>query len=142
MPVLIRTLLLLIFIIAHHSAWAADITTLKIGSKTVRAEIADTEQSREHGLMERDHLLCTDCGMLFVFDYPGRHGFWMMNTQIPLSIAFIAADGRILNIEEMQANTVDPHYPQGEALYALEMKSGWFTRNNIAPASQVGGLPR
>ena len=119
----------------------AEETILKIGAQTVRAEIADTEQSRERGLMQRDHL-CADCGMLFVFENAGRHSFWMKNTPLPLSIAFIAADGSVINIEEMRPNTTDSHNAQGDALYALEMNSGWFARNSIAPADKVQGLQR
>jgi hypothetical protein len=135
---IIRAVLLLCLTLVLPGAWADEII-LKIGAQTVRAEIANTEQSREHGLMRRDHL-CADCGMLFAFEKAGRYGFWMKNTLLPLSIAFIAADGSIINIEEMQPNTIDIHNAQGEALYALEMNSGWFARNGIAPDSKVQGL--
>jgi uncharacterized membrane protein (UPF0127 family) len=133
-----RIILLLCFACVLPGAWAAEIL-LKIGPHTIHAEIANTQQSREYGLMQRDHL-CADCGMLFVFEQPDRYSFWMKNTLLPLSIAFIAADGSIINIEEMQPNTTDTHNAQGEALYALEMNRDWFTRNHIAPADKVQGL--
>jgi uncharacterized membrane protein (UPF0127 family) len=137
---IIHTILLFFLAFAVPGAWAEEIT-LKIGSQTVQAEIADSEPSRERGLMQRDHL-CDNCGMLFVFETADRVSFWMKNTPLPLSIAFIAADGSIINIDEMMPNTTNIHDSQGEALYALEMNSGWFARNNIAPAAKVQGLRR
>ena len=135
-PALAVLLLCLAFV--PPSAWAEKIT-LKIGKQTVYAEIADTQQSREHGLMQRDHL-CADCGMLFVFERVGRYRFWMKDTPLPLSIAFIAADGGIINIAEMQPYTTDSHGAEGEALYALEMNRNWFARNGIRPSEKVQGL--
>ena len=117
----------------------AEEAMLTIISRTVKAEIADTEQSRERGLMHREHL-CDDCGMLFVFEHADRYSFWMKNTPLPLSIAFISADGSILNIEEMKPNTINAHSSRGDAAYALEMNSGWFTKNNIVPTNIVQGL--
>ena len=87
-------------------------------------------------------LLCANCGMLFIFEKADRYSFWMKNTPLPLSIAFIAADGSILNIEKMQPNTIDTHDALGDALYALEMNSGWFTRNGIKRGIIVQGLRR
>ena len=135
---LTHTILLLCLTLALPPAWAEKIT-LKISKKTVHAEIADTPQSREHGLMQRDHL-CADCGMLFVFEKADRYNFWMKDTPLPLSIAFIAANGAIINIAEMQANTTDSHGAKGDALYALEMPSGWFARNGIMPGHKVRGI--
>ncbi|TXT23885.1 MAG: hypothetical protein FD134_1854 [Gallionellaceae bacterium] len=132
--------LLCCFALALPPAWA-EIVSLKIGKQTVRAEIAHTPQSRERGLMGRDRL-CADCGMLFVFDRAGRYAFWMKNTPLPLSIAFIASDGRILNTAEMQPNTTDPHPAQGDALYALEMNREWFARHGVKPGDKVLGLER
>jgi len=105
-------------------------TVLKINSNSVVAEIADTEHKRERGLMERFDL-CENCGMLFVFDQPQKLNFWMKNTIIPLSIAFIGNDGRILNIDEMVPQTLNGHYSVGLAKYALEMTSGWFAKHQV-----------
>ena len=138
MKKLTGTTLLFCLTLVLPPAWAAQLT-LGIGRQTVHAEIANTPQSREHGLMQRDHL-CANCGMLFVFEKADRYKFWMKNTPLPLSIAFIAADGSILNIAEMQPNTVDPHGAQGDALYALEMNRSWFARNGIKPDDKVLGL--
>jgi len=117
----------------------ADDAILKIGTQTIHAEIADTEESRERGLMQRDHL-CENCGMLFIFEQADRYQFWMKNTPLPLSIAFISADGNIINIDEMLPNTTNTHDAQGKAMYALEMNSGWFSKNHITATDKIQGL--
>ncbi len=119
----------------------ADGLTLRIGKQTVHSEVADTPEAREHGLMGRK-TLCGNCGMLFVFPDAGRYGFWMKNTPLPLSIAFIARDGHIVNIEEMQPYSLDGHYALSDALYALEMNSGWFAAHGIKPGDKVEGVQR
>ena len=118
-----------------------DIASLRIGNRRINVEIASTPQGRERGLMQRDYL-CEDCGMLFIFDKASKYSFWMKDTLLPLIIAFIAADGSVINIEEMQPNTTNTHAAQGEALYALEMNRGWFAKNSIAPASKMQNLKR
>ncbi|MDD5180063.1 MAG: DUF192 domain-containing protein [Gallionellaceae bacterium] len=135
-----RTALLLCLTLALYPAWAGTIT-LSIGKQTVYAEVVDTPQSRERGLMQRDHL-CANCGMLFVFENPGRLSFWMKDTTLPLAIAFIAADGTIVNIEEMQPDTTGSHVAQNDALYALEMNRNWFSKNGIRPDDKVRGIPQ
>lgn len=132
------SILFLSGLLAMQSAWCADIA-LMVGNHRIQAEIADTPQSREHGLMQRDHL-CADCGMLFIFERADRHSFWMKDTPLPLSIAFIAPGGAIINIAEMQPMATDIHSAKGKALYALEMPSGWFARNGIKPGDRVRGV--
>lgn len=132
------SILFLSVLLALQPAWCADIA-LMIGSHRIQAEIADTPESRTSGLMQRDHL-CADCGMLFVFPEAGRYNFWMKNTPLPLSIAFISANGSILDIAEMRPYTTDIHGTQGYALYALEMNSGWFAKNGIRRGDKVHGL--
>ena len=105
------------------------------------AEVAATEQSRTTGLMYR-FSLNPDSGMLFVFGTPQPMTFWMKNTYVPLSIAFIDADGRIVNIEDMAPQTEATHGSRGLALYALEMKKGWFGANGIGPGDRVDGLDK
>jgi hypothetical protein len=78
--------------------------------------------------------------MLFVFPQAGRHKFWMKNTTLPLSIAFIAADCRILSIDEMQPNTTTIHSSASKYLYALEMNKDWFAHHTIKPQECVLGL--
>lgn len=125
----------LLFIPAAH----AESLTLNIGGQTVTAEIADTPESREHGLMQRNRL-CADCGMLFVFPVANTYGFWMKNTPLPLSIAFIAENGCIINMAEMQPYALDIHYAEGNALYALEMSRGWFAAHGVKPGDEVKGI--
>ena len=115
-------------------------TTLTIGTQKLTAEVATSPAQRETGLMNRFSLK-PDHGMLFVFERPGPLSFWMRNTYVALSIAFINADGQIVNIEDMQPQTDDPHWSKGAALYALEMKKGWFAERGIVAGASVKGLP-
>ena len=142
----IRTTLLLYLLAAMAFAWSASLpptktVALHIGMYRVQAEIADTPQSRERGLMQRTQL-CANCGMLFVFEKAAQHGFWMKSTPLPLSIAFIDADGIILNIAEMQPHTTAIHHASGQALYALEMNRGWFAKRGIKRGQKVQILER
>jgi uncharacterized membrane protein (UPF0127 family) len=114
-------------------------TELTINGHRVTAEVATTVATRAVGLMRRFSLR-PDHGMLFVFDAPQPLMFWMKDTYIPLSIAFIGADGRILNIEDMAPQTESPHDSRGPAMFALEMKKGWFAQFAIAPGDRVVGL--
>jgi hypothetical protein len=123
---------------AMQAAWCGEIT-LHIGTHSIRAVVANNSQSRAQGL-KKIAMLCANCGMLFVFPNTGKYSFWMKDTPLPLSIAFIAADGIILNIAEMEANTLQTHDSQGGALYALEMSRGWFAEHHIKPQQNVQGL--
>jgi hypothetical protein len=117
------------------------IVELKIGIYRIQAELADTPKAREVGLMNRASMP-TNSGMLFVFEQLAGHCFWMNNTKIPLSIAFIADDGKIVNIEEMQAGTTNNHCPKAAVRYALEMNKQWFSERVIVPGTVVTGLPK
>ena len=114
---------------------------LKAGIYRIQAELADTPKAREVGLMNRTSMP-TNSGMLFVFEQKAGHCFWMNNTKIPLSIAFIADDGKIVNIEEMQAETTNNHCPKAVVRYALEMNKQWFSERVIVPGTVVNGLPK
>jgi hypothetical protein len=114
---------------------------IHVADKRIRVEIADTHATRETGLMNR-FSIAPDEGMLFVFAQPRSQAFWMHNTYMPLSIAFIDAGGRVINIEDMAPQTDDTHLSRGAALYALEMRQGWFSRNDIAAGAKVTGLPK
>jgi hypothetical protein len=113
---------------------------LKMGPYTVYAEVAATDATRAKGLMYRESLP-DDRGMLFAFDAPNGSCFWMKNTPLPLSIAFISASGVILNIENMQPQSTQSHCPVAPMRYALEMKQGWFQKHGIRPGSRVEQLP-
>jgi uncharacterized membrane protein (UPF0127 family) len=113
---------------------------LKAGIYRIQAELADNPKAREVGLMNRTSMP-TNSGMLFIFENKAGHCFWMNNTKIPLSIAFIADDGKIVNIEEMQAETTNNHCPKAAVRYALEMNKQWFSERVIVPGTLIQGLP-
>lgn len=115
-------------------------TKLTIGPATLTAEIADTAEHRTIGLMHR-FSLAPDSGMLFVFDAPRPQSFWMRNTYVALSIAFIDEHGTILNIEDLVPRDEKAKWSIGPALYALEMRRGWFAQKGIGPGARVQGLP-
>ena len=114
---------------------------LVINGHRAMAEVALTNETRTIGLMNRFSLQ-PDHGMLFVFSEPQPLAFWMRNTYVPLSIAFIGENGRILNIEDMAPQTQTTHPSRGAALYALEMKKGWFAEKGVGPGMKVDGLDR
>jgi len=115
-------------------------TTLTIGKHKIVAEVAATDEQRATGLMYRFSLK-PDHGMIFVFESAQPQAFWMKNTFIPLSIAFIASDGRIVNIADMAPQDERSHWSTGPAQYALEMRKGWFAERGIGPGDRVTGLP-
>lgn len=115
-------------------------TQLSAGIHIIRAEVANTDASRQSGLMFRQELPGND-GMLFVFEQPDVQCFWMRNTLLPLSIAFIADDGTIVNIDDMAPQTEDPHCAKKPVRYALEMAQGWFERHGITAGRKIDGLP-
>jgi uncharacterized membrane protein (UPF0127 family) len=131
---------------AAHAAPAGPVNpplptrTLKIGDARLVVEVAQTPDQRTIGLMNRFSLQ-PDHGMLFVFDRPQPLAFWMRNTYIPLSIAFVDANGKILNIEDMQPQDESTHPSRGPALYTIEMRRGWFAGKGIQAGDKVSGLP-
>ncbi|TMH30753.1 MAG: DUF192 domain-containing protein [Betaproteobacteria bacterium] len=124
-------------------ACAQELKTVELGIAGHRlvAEVAATQATRTTGLMNRFSLK-PDHGMLFVFPEEQPMAFWMHNTYVPLSIAFIAADGHILNIEDMAPLTESTHPSRGQALYALEMKKGWFAERGISAGAQIEGIDK
>jgi len=114
---------------------------LTLGMYLINASVAANDADREQGLMFRKSLEPNE-GMLFVFAENAGHCFWMKNTLIPLSIAFIRQDGTITDLDEMQAETTNNHCPTHNGVYALEMSKGWFTAHGIKPGMQIIGLPQ
>lgn len=112
---------------------------LRIAGHSIEVEVAHTSQARMQGLMYRTSLP-ENHGMLFVFPELSRHSMWMVNTFVPLSVAFIDRRGVILNIADMAPQTEDVHTSKGDARYALEMTGGWFARRGIKPGAKVEGL--
>jgi uncharacterized membrane protein (UPF0127 family) len=99
-------------------------------------EIARTPQEHELGLMYRQSL-APDSGMLFVYDQQATEGYWMHNTLIPLSIAWIDQNGSIVDIQDMQPLTDDVHTPAAPYWYALEVNQGWFLQHGVGVGQQV-----
>lgn len=133
-----------IFVLGAASA-AAQVafpsTQLSAGMHLIKAEVAATDPARQQGLMFREKM-ANNAGMVFVFDGTNPQCMWMKNTLLPLSVAFLDADGKIINIEDMQPQKLDSHCSAKPAKYALEMNLGWFKQKNIKPGMSIGGLPR
>ena len=115
-------------------------TKLSIGKHTLTAELAASPAEQQTGLMNRFSLK-PDHGMLFIYEQPQPLAFWMRNTYVALSIAFIGGDGRIVDIQDMQPQTEDTHWSRVPAQFALEMKKGWFAERGIVAGDTVKGLP-
>jgi uncharacterized membrane protein (UPF0127 family) len=131
----------ILFVSAVLSAQADPLITypLRIKKHEIRAEIANTEQDRLRGLMFRDKL-GENSGMLFLYPRAEVSAMWMKNTRIALSVAFIDAHGRILNVAEMEPFSEEAHASSGAAAYALEMNRGWFRKQGIKAGDRVEGL--
>ncbi|CAM5189984.1 hypothetical protein CDEF62S_05587 [Castellaniella defragrans] len=115
--------------------------TLTVGGHHVQAELADTPATRREGLMDRT-ALARDSGMLFALGPPDDlYCFWMKDTLLPLSIAFIDTQGRIVSIQDMQAQSLQPHCPPVPITTALEMAQGWFAKAGVAVGDTVKGPP-
>ena len=113
-------------------------TPIGAGMHIIKAELAVTPEQQETGMMFRREV-GTNEGMLFVNDRAGERCFWMKNTLLPLSIAFIADDGTIVNIAEMAAQTEDSHCSAKPVRFALEMAQGWFKKHGIAAGFKLHG---
>jgi uncharacterized membrane protein (UPF0127 family) len=124
---------------AHAQNVQFGTTQLTIGMHLIKAEVAAADPQRQQGLMFREKM-ASNAGMVFVFDQANTQCMWMKNTLLPLSVAFIDADGKILNIEDMQPKTLDNHCSAKPAKYALEMNLGWFKQKNIKPGHAIEGL--
>lgn len=113
---------------------------LSAGMHNIVAEVARTPQQQQIGMMMRTRMEPHE-GMLFVFDDVAPRCFWMRNTLLPLAIAFIADDGTIVNIAEMQPQSDDSHCSSKPVRYALEMNKGWFAKRGIKAGARLRGAP-
>ena len=113
---------------------------LNAGIHNINAEVAATPEQREIGLMFRTSMPAGD-GMLFVFERPSKQCFWMKNTLIPLSVAFLADDGSVVNIDDMKPQTLDGHCSTKPVRFVLEMNEGWFGKRGIKAGSRLRGGP-
>ena len=114
---------------------------LAVNGHKLTVEVAASDEVRMQGLMHR-RVLPENRGMLFVFREVERHGMWMMNTHIPLSVAFLDERGVIINIADMQPHTRDSHAASKPAKYALEVNQGWFKKRGVKPGAKVEGIER
>ncbi len=117
------------------------VVELKIKNHKLKVEVAATGETRTIGLMNR-FSLAPDSGMLFVFPQSEPLGFWMRNTFIPLSIAYVDSRGVILNIADMKPKDESTHPSKGPAMFAIEMKQGWFKDKGIVAGDKVEGLDK
>ena len=139
-----RALLALVSSLLTGAAWSQGepqnlaATTLKVGMHSIRAQLAITPQQRQIGLMHRREMPSHE-GMLFVFDEPAQQCFWMRNTLMPLTIAFLADDGTVVNLADMKPQSDESHCSAKPVRYALEMNQGWFAKRGIKPGTRIGG---
>ena len=112
------------------SAAAAATALVVFGGDTVRAEVANTAALRSQGLMYRE-VIPDGTGMLFVFEREAVRSFWMQNTYVALDVAFIDADFRIVDIQQMEAQSTEVHDGARPAMFALEVRRGWFAEKGI-----------
>lgn len=112
-----------------------------LGFYRIEAEVAADLKNRMQGLMGR-RAMAPQQGMLFVFPEAARHCMWMKNTLLPLSVAFLDDEGRIINIEDMEPETLDSHCAAKPARFALEMNRGWFQGKGIKPGARLAGLEK
>lgn len=118
---------------------ALPIVELGVGMARIEAEVAHTAEARITGLMNRV-AMPLHRGMVFVFPEERPHCMWMKNTLIPLSVAFLDAEGRVLNIEDMQPRTSSNHCAAAPARFALEMNLGWFAERGVKPGDRLRGI--
>lgn len=123
------------------TAWSQPlpVKTLNAGMHVIQAEVASNDATRAKGLMHRKEL-APNSGMLFVFEQPNVQCFWMRNTLIPLSIAFILDDGTIANIADMAPMTENSHCSVAPVRYTLEMEQGWFAKRGITAGKKISGI--
>jgi len=115
-------------------------TTLNAGMHQITAQVALTPQQRQIGLMHRKDMPQPE-GMLFIFEESSVQCFWMKNTLLPLTAAFVADDGTIVNLVDMKPQTTDSHCSTKPVRYVLEMNQGWFAKKGIQAGARLGGAP-
>ena len=113
---------------------------LSAGMNVIDAQLALTPEQRQIGLMLRRDMPQHE-GMLFIFEQPSKQCFWMKNTLLPLTAAFVADDGTIINLADMKPQNLDSHCSTQPVRYVLEMNQGWFAKKGIKAGSKLGGPP-
>jgi uncharacterized membrane protein (UPF0127 family) len=112
---------------------------LQAGMYQIDTQVAQTEAQRQIGLMFRQEMPQHE-GMLFVFEQPATQCFWMKNTLLPLTAAFVADDGTIVNLADMKPQTTDSHCSAKPVRFVLEMNQGWFTKKGLKAGSRLSGV--
>ena len=115
-------------------------TKLSAGMHQIDAQVALQPNQRQIGLMFRKEMPASE-GMLFVFEQADKQCFWMKNTLIPLTAAFVADDGTIVNLADMKPQVTDSHCSAKPVRYVLEMNVGWFAKKGIKAGSKLAGQP-
>ena len=133
----------LILFVLSAMAQAANLPIIRLsaGTGNLEVEVASNKAQRSLGLMNRASMP-ESRGMLFVYPAPAYFCMWMKNTKIPLSVAFIDAQGQVINIEDMAPQTETNHCTQRNATYALEANRGWFAKHGVVAGSQIIGLEK
>ncbi|MFN3611568.1 DUF192 domain-containing protein [Tepidimonas sp.] len=114
--------------------------SLRAGMHLIDAQVALTHEQRSIGLMWRRELAANE-GMLFVFEAPAVQCFWMRNTYVPLTAAFVADDGRIVNLADMRPLDETSHCSREPVRYVLEVAQGWFAKRGIGAGFRLAGGP-
>jgi hypothetical protein len=119
-----------------------NLPTVRLGAgiHNIQAQLAQTPDQRATGLMFRSTMASNE-GMLFVFEAAATQCFWMKNTLLPLSAAFITDNGTVVNIEDMKPQTLDSHCSKQPVRFVLEMNQGWFAKRGIKAGSKLSGPP-
>ena len=146
MKLLVSTVLLVLSL-CHGAVNAQDMpqtqlprTKLSVGMYQIDAQVAASPEQRDIGLMFRKDMPQHE-GMLFIFESPSRLCFWMKNTPLPLTAAFVADDGAIVNLEDMKPLATESHCSTKPVRYVLEMNQGWFVKKGIKPGAKLTGRP-
>jgi uncharacterized membrane protein (UPF0127 family) len=113
---------------------------LSAGMHLIDTQVAVSPEQRSTGLMFRKNMPPSE-GMLFVFEQASMQCFWMKNTLLPLTAAFVADDGTIVNLVDMKPQTLDSHCSTQPVRYVLEMNQGWFSKKGIKAGFKLGGRP-
>ena len=113
---------------------------ISAGMHLIDAQVAGTPEQRATGLMLRKEMPISE-GMLFVFERPESQCFWMKNTLLPLTAAFVADDGTIVNLADMKPQTTDAHCSDKPVRFVLEMNQGWFEKRGIKAGAKLSGRP-
>ena len=141
LPALLTLGLIATAAVAQDAPQQLPAITITAGIHNIQAQVAQTPEQRATGLMFRPTMPVND-GMLFAFEDAGVQCFWMKNTLLPLSAAFIADDGTVVNIEDMKPQTEESHCSVKPAPYALEMNLNWFKQKGIKAGTKIGGIEK